>query len=174
MLIDNEEVESGELEADWSFLPPKKIKDPSQSKPTDWDDKPTIDDPNDKKPEDWDKPEHIPDPEAVKPEDWDDEMDGEWEAPMIDNPDYKVRILIDRLLEVCQILSSLLLKLCNFFRVNGNRNKSRILTTRDRGSIPRLITPNTRPIQNYTSVTRSALSVLTCGKLNLVPFSITF
>jgi len=24
-----------------------------------------------------------------KPEDWDDEMDGEWEPPMIDNPDYK-------------------------------------------------------------------------------------
>jgi len=93
VLIDNEEVESGELEADWSFLPPKKIKDPSQTKPADWDDKPSIDDPNDKKPEDWDKPEHIPDPEATKPEDWDDEMDGEWEAPMIDNPDYKVCML---------------------------------------------------------------------------------
>merc|ERR1712200_109868 len=26
---------------------------------------------------------------ATKPEDWDDEMDGEWEPPMIDNPDYK-------------------------------------------------------------------------------------
>jgi len=73
-------------------LPPKKIKDPNQSKPADWDDKATIDDPDDNKPEDWDKPEHIPDPEATKPEDWDDEMDGEWEAPMIDNPDYKVRI----------------------------------------------------------------------------------
>ncbi|KAH7721639.1 calreticulin 1 [Aphelenchoides avenae] len=30
-----------------------------------------------------------PDPEAKKPEDWDDEMDGEWEPPMIDNPEYK-------------------------------------------------------------------------------------
>ncbi|CAD1472706.1 unnamed protein product, partial [Heterotrigona itama] len=89
VLIDNEEVESGELEADWDFLPPKKIKDPSQSKPEDWDDKATIPDPDDQKPEDWDKPEHIPDPEATKPEDWDDEMDGEWEAPMIDNPEYK-------------------------------------------------------------------------------------
>jgi calreticulin len=77
------------LEADWNFLPPKKIKDPAAKKPEDWDDKATIDDPNDKKPEDWDKPEHIPDPDATKPEDWDDEMDGEWEAPMIDNPDYK-------------------------------------------------------------------------------------
>merc|ERR1712235_19706 len=55
VLIDNEKVESGELEADWDFLPPKTIKDP----------------------------------EAKKPEDWDDEMDGEWEPPMIDNPEYK-------------------------------------------------------------------------------------
>ena len=31
----------------------------------------------------------IPDPDATKPEDWDDEDDGEWEAPMIDNPDFK-------------------------------------------------------------------------------------
>ena len=89
VLIDNEKVESGELEADWNFLPPKKIKDPDAKKPSDWDDKATIDDPEDKKPEDWDKPEHIPDPDASKPEDWDDEMDGEWEPPMIDNPDYK-------------------------------------------------------------------------------------
>merc|ERR1712055_231396 len=48
-----------------------------------------IDDPEDSKPEDWEKPEHIADPDATKPEDWDDEMDGEWEPPMIDNPDYK-------------------------------------------------------------------------------------
>lgn len=50
---------------------------------------PTISDPDDKKPEDWDKSEHIPDPDATKPEDWDDEMDGEWEPPMVDNPEYK-------------------------------------------------------------------------------------
>merc|ERR1712070_1042059 len=29
------------------------------------------------------------DEEAKKPDDWDDEEDGEWEAPMKDNPDYK-------------------------------------------------------------------------------------
>lgn len=89
VLIDNEKVESGDLETDWNFLPPKKIKDPAAKKPEDWEDKATIDDPADEKPADWDKPEHIPDPDATKPEDWDDEMDGEWEAPMIDNPDYK-------------------------------------------------------------------------------------
>uniref|UniRef100_A0A1I8PZT1 Calreticulin n=1 Tax=Stomoxys calcitrans TaxID=35570 RepID=A0A1I8PZT1_STOCA len=49
----------------------------------------TIPDPEDTKPADWDKPEHIPDPDATKPEDWDDEMDGEWEPPMIDNPEFK-------------------------------------------------------------------------------------
>lgn len=87
--IDNEKVESGQLENDWSFLPPKKIKDPEAKKPEDWDDRAKIDDPDDTKPEDWDKPQHIPDPDATKPEDWDDEMDGEWEPSMIDNPEYK-------------------------------------------------------------------------------------
>ncbi|XP_025109080.1 calreticulin-like [Pomacea canaliculata] len=87
--IDNEKVESGELEADWDFLPAKKIKDPEAKKPDDWDEREKIDDPDDTKPEDWDKPEHIPDPDAKKPDDWDDEMDGEWEPPMIDNPEYK-------------------------------------------------------------------------------------
>merc|ERR1719318_2059873 len=87
--IDNKKEESGELEADWDFLPAKKIKDPEAKKPDDWDEREKIDDPEDKKPEDWDKPEHIPDPDAKKPDDWDDEMDGEWEPPQIDNPDYK-------------------------------------------------------------------------------------
>lgn len=91
VLIDNESVEKGKLVDDWDFLPPKKIKDPEAKKPSqeEWDEREKIDDPNDTKPEDWDKPQHIPDPEAKKPEDWDDEMDGEWEPPMIDNPDFK-------------------------------------------------------------------------------------
>jgi len=89
VLIDNEKVESGDLESDWDFLPPQKIKDPEAVKPADWVDAAKIDDPEDVKPEDWEKPEHIADPDATKPEDWDDEMDGEWEPPMIDNPEYK-------------------------------------------------------------------------------------
>ncbi|KAG7266267.1 hypothetical protein CRUP_005882 [Coryphaenoides rupestris] len=60
--IDNKKVESGSLEDDWDVLPPKK---------------------------EWDKAENIPDPDAKKPDDWDDEMDGEWEPPMVTNPDYK-------------------------------------------------------------------------------------
>merc|ERR1712224_900852 len=43
-----------------------------------------MDDPEDKKPEGYDDI-----PKETKPDDWDDEDDGEWEAPMIDNPDYK-------------------------------------------------------------------------------------
>merc|ERR1712029_96041 len=89
VLIDNESAQKGTLEEDWDFLPPKKIKDPEAKKPEDWDDRAKIDDPEDSKPEDWDQPEHVADPDATKPEDWDDEMDGEWEPPMIDNPDYK-------------------------------------------------------------------------------------
>ncbi|XP_032484388.1 calreticulin isoform X3 [Phocoena sinus] len=87
--IDNSQVESGSLEDDWDFLPPKKIKDPDAAKPEDWDERAKVDDPTDSKPEDWDKPEHIPDPDAKKPEDWDEEMDGEWEPPVIQNPEYK-------------------------------------------------------------------------------------
>lgn len=87
--IDNKKVESGDLEADWDFLPAKKIKDPESKKPDDWDDNEKIDDPEDTKPEDWEQPEHTADPDAKKPDDWDDEMDGEWEPPMIDNPEYK-------------------------------------------------------------------------------------
>merc|ERR1712098_198440 len=89
VLIDNESAQKGALTDDWDFLPPKKIKDPEVSKPDDWVDAAKIDDPEDVKPEDWEKPEHIADHDATKPEDWDDEMDGEWEPPMIDNPEYK-------------------------------------------------------------------------------------
>lgn len=66
VLIDNEKAESGKLEEDWDFLPPKQIKDPEAKKPDDWDDREKIDDPEDSKPDDWEKPEHIADPDATK------------------------------------------------------------------------------------------------------------
>ena len=28
----------------------------------------------------------IPDEDAIKPDDWDEDMDGEWEAPLVPNP----------------------------------------------------------------------------------------
>ncbi|XP_012877645.1 PREDICTED: calreticulin-like [Dipodomys ordii] len=87
--IDNELVISGELEDDWDFLPPRKIKDPYARKPRKWDERPQIEDPEDKKPEDWEDFEFIPDPEAKKPDDWNEAMDGEWEEPLIPNLKYK-------------------------------------------------------------------------------------
>lgn len=90
VFIDQESVRSGKLEEAWDFLPPKQIKDPSVSKPADWVDVKKIPDPTDVKPEGYDDiAKEIPDPEAKKPDDWDDEEDGEWEPPMIDNPEYK-------------------------------------------------------------------------------------
>merc|ERR1711998_828087 len=87
--IDQKEVASGSLFDDWEFLKPKTIKDPAISKPKDWVDEKKIDDPEDKKPDGWDDiPKQVSDPEASKPEDWDDEDKGEWEHPMIDNPDF--------------------------------------------------------------------------------------
>merc|ERR1712061_724298 len=41
------------------------------------------------KPEDWVDDAKMDDPEAEKPDDWDDQADGEWEPPLIDNPEFK-------------------------------------------------------------------------------------
>merc|ERR1712054_209635 len=48
-----------------------------------------MDDPAVTKPADWVEEKRIVDPDAKKPDDWDDEEDGDWEAPMKDNPEYK-------------------------------------------------------------------------------------
>jgi len=88
--IDGEEVEAGKLAEGWKFLESKEIDDPEDKKPADWVDEAEMDDPEDKKPDGHDDiPAKISDPKAKKPDDWDDESDGEWEAPQIDNPDYK-------------------------------------------------------------------------------------
>ncbi|XP_062961822.1 calreticulin-like [Cynocephalus volans] len=87
--IDNQQVATGNLEDDWDFLPPKKIKDPYAWKPRKWDERLQIEDPEDKKPKDWEDFEYIPDPEAKKPDDWNEVMDGEWEGPLMPNPKYK-------------------------------------------------------------------------------------
>ncbi len=90
VFIDLESVKKGNLADSFEFLKPKEIKDPSVSKPSDWVDTPQMPDPDDKKPDGYDDiPEQIPDASAKKPEDWDDEEDGEYEPPMIDNPEYK-------------------------------------------------------------------------------------
>jgi len=79
----------GNLRDGWAF-PTKTIDDPTDIKPADWVDEAKIVDPTATKPENWDdQPAQIPDPDATKPEDWNEEDDGEWEAPLIDNPDFK-------------------------------------------------------------------------------------
>merc|ERR1739845_329251 len=70
--IDEEKIYDGSLKEDWEMLKPKEIPDPDDKKPDDWVDDSMMDD-----------------PETKKPDDWDDEEDGEWEAPMKDNPEYK-------------------------------------------------------------------------------------
>jgi len=88
--IDMNKVDSGSLTDGWDFLEPKQIRDPEEKKPADWTDEAEIDDPEDKKPEGHDDiPAKIADPKAKKPDDWDDESDGAWEAPQIDNPEFK-------------------------------------------------------------------------------------
>merc|ERR1712127_409629 len=79
----------GSIKEDWEVLKPKEISDPADKKPDDWSDDSMIDDPEDKKPDDWVEEKRIVDADAKKPDDWDDEEDGEWEAPMKDNADYK-------------------------------------------------------------------------------------
>merc|ERR1719158_2368244 len=88
--IDGTSVESGKLADGWKFLKDKEIDDPEDKKPEDWVDEAEMDDPEDKKPEGHDDiPAKLADPKAKKPDDWDDESDGEWEAPQIDNPEFK-------------------------------------------------------------------------------------
>jgi calnexin len=109
ILIDGESAKKGSLLEDFEppVNPPKEIDDPTDSKPSTWVDDAEIDDVNDKKPEDWDEsqpaqvedadaampsgwlldePAKISDPSASKPNDWSDEDDGDWAAPIIDNP----------------------------------------------------------------------------------------
>merc|ERR1712178_414290 len=78
--IDEEKIYEGARKDDWEVLKPKKIPDPEDKKPDDWADDSMIDDPEDK-----------------KPDDWDDEEDGEWEAPMKDNPDFKGEWFVKRI-----------------------------------------------------------------------------
>merc|ERR1711878_246464 len=87
--IDEEKIYEGSIKDDWEVLKPKEISDPADKKPDDWVESSMMDDPEDKKPDDWVEEKRIVDEDAKKPDDWDDEEDGEWEAPMKDNPAYK-------------------------------------------------------------------------------------
>lgn len=110
ILIDGQSAKMGSLLTDFkpSVFPSKEIDDPNDTKPADWVDDKQIPDPNATKPADWDEdapqfipdpnktkapegwledePKRIPDPNQKKPDDWDDEVLGEWEPQIIDNP----------------------------------------------------------------------------------------
>merc|ERR1712107_457687 len=78
--IDEEKIYEGSLKEDWELLQPKEISDPDDKKPSDWVEDAMMEDPADK-----------------KPDDWDDEEDGDWEAPMKDNPAYKGEWYVKRI-----------------------------------------------------------------------------
>lgn len=107
--LDHKIINEGSLLTDFkpAVNPPAQIDDPTDKKPADWDEREKIPDPSAQKPDDWnddvppqipdvnavmpdgwleDEPDMIADPTAVKPDDWDTEIDGEWEAPLVDNP----------------------------------------------------------------------------------------
>ncbi|XP_032597402.1 calnexin isoform X2 [Drosophila grimshawi] len=107
--LDHKIINEGSLLTDFkpAVNPPAEIDDPSDQKPSDWDEREKIPDPTSQKPDDWnedappqipdasavmpdgwleDEPDMIADPTASKPDDWDTEIDGEWEAPLVDNP----------------------------------------------------------------------------------------
>lgn len=87
--VDQELLYNGSLKVDWDMLPAKEIPDPDAKKPDDWVDEAETVDPEDVKPADWVATKRIIDPDATKPSEWDEEEDGEWQAPEIDNPDFK-------------------------------------------------------------------------------------
>jgi len=87
--VDEEKIYEGSVKEDWEVLKPKTIDDPEDKKPSDWVEDSMMDDPSEKKPDDWVEEKRMVDPDAKKPDDWDDEEDGEWEAPMKDNPAFK-------------------------------------------------------------------------------------
>ena len=89
IFFDQNSKSKGKIEDDWGFES-EMVDDPDDKKPSDWVNDKEMNDPEDIKPDGYDDVEkQIRDPEATKPEDWDDEDDGEWEAPLIDNPEYK-------------------------------------------------------------------------------------
>jgi len=109
VLVDLESKAKGSLLKDFTpaFNPEAEIDDPADFKPEDWVDAKKIKDSAAVKPDDWDedaprkvvdteatKPKGwldgelplVADPEAVIPQDWDEEEDGDWEAPIVENP----------------------------------------------------------------------------------------
>lgn len=118
--------------------------------------------------QDWDKPEHIPDPDAKKPEDWDEEMDGEWEPPVIQNPEYKVRpppLLNGRLWNEGGAVTPFLTTPSETpLRASGDPDRLTTPTTRANGCTLRLTTLSTPLTPTSMPTTASGSSASTSGR----------
>ncbi|XP_045709291.1 calreticulin-3 [Phyllostomus hastatus] len=74
--IDGQTIESGSVEYDWNLTSLKKLeKPPAGSKE------------KEDKPQDWEK--RFLDASASKPSDWNHELDGDWQASMLQKPPYQ-------------------------------------------------------------------------------------
>ncbi len=87
ILIDGMEVAKGNIADDFEEMGsvPSMIPDPNAVKPASWVEEATVVDPEDKKPEDWDESEEWAPRTMENPA-----YKGEWSAPLVANPDYKV------------------------------------------------------------------------------------
>lgn len=80
MKIDGQAIESGSIEYDWNLTSLKKMEK-SLAESKDWEQD------EEDKPQDWEK--HFLDASANKPSDWNSELDGDWQAPMLQKPPYQ-------------------------------------------------------------------------------------
>ncbi|GAB5567871.1 calreticulin-3 isoform X2 [Prionailurus iriomotensis] len=78
--IDGQSIESGDIEYDWNLMSLKKMEK-SSAESKDWDQA------KEDKSQDWEK--HFLDASASKPSDWNSELDGDWQAPMLQKPPYQ-------------------------------------------------------------------------------------
>ncbi|ETV73204.1 hypothetical protein H257_12009 [Aphanomyces astaci] len=74
-----------------AVLLPKEIDDPTDLKPTTWEETEFIPDPAAVKPAEWDEdaPRTIPNLSLHQPPDWDEAARGPWRQPMMSNPEYR-------------------------------------------------------------------------------------
>ncbi|XP_006768508.1 PREDICTED: calreticulin-3 [Myotis davidii] len=78
--IDGQVIESGSIEYDWNLTSLKKMEK-SSAESKDWEQE------DEDKLQDWEK--HFLDASASKPGDWNSELDGDWQAPMLQKPPYQ-------------------------------------------------------------------------------------
>ena len=92
-----ETIYEGSIKEDWEVLAPKEIPAPDDVKPSYWVDDSMMDSPEDTKPDEWADADRkrIVDETAKKPDSWDDEEDGDWEAPLTENPTHKGEWLVE-------------------------------------------------------------------------------